>query len=230
MEKNQEISEQKSSKFETQRNIDRMENDLVHLRKDIERLADEVAGLESARVDFEEKNRNINLEISQVGNQNAVTKEEINEVTSLLERERLASQNISNRLSVLNQELETWKTNLIDLVAEEARYKNIHQTATNNKDNLKKRLKSAKEEEALAEKQVTELQKKEIIATNNLDSFKQEIVALEKRIYTIREQLEEKNKSLKMAQIKSFWYFFLSSSIGIFGRKFCPENRWHRRR
>ncbi|NIV98726.1 hypothetical protein GWN26_06090, partial [Candidatus Saccharibacteria bacterium] len=39
--KNQEISAQKSNQFENQRDIDRKENDLVHLRKEIERLSHE---------------------------------------------------------------------------------------------------------------------------------------------------------------------------------------------
>jgi len=41
LEKNQEISDQKSRIFETQRNIDRSENDMAHLGKDVERLTNE---------------------------------------------------------------------------------------------------------------------------------------------------------------------------------------------
>ena len=42
----------------------------------------------------------------------------------------------------------------MDLVAQEARYKNIYQTASNTKDNLKRRMKRADEEAALAQNQV----------------------------------------------------------------------------
>ena len=70
LQKNQEISEQKSRVFETQRTIDRMENDLAHLHKDIERLTDEIAEIESARQDLEKKDTGITAEIAQVKDQN----------------------------------------------------------------------------------------------------------------------------------------------------------------
>ncbi len=194
--KSQDISEQRSKKFETQRNIDRMENDLIHLRKDIERLANEIAGLESGQVDSEEKSENIISEIGQVENQNIITKEEINKVTSSLEQERLASQNIGNRLEKLNHELETCKTNLMDQVAEEARYKNIYQNVKSNKESLKRRLNKIDEEEATANKRASELEKKEATAQKQLESYKQEINTRDERIITIREQLEEKSKAL----------------------------------
>ncbi|HHC25166.1 MAG TPA: chromosome segregation protein SMC, partial [Desulfobacterales bacterium] len=41
LQKNQEISVQKADRFKVQRNIDRLENDIAHLRKEVERLASE---------------------------------------------------------------------------------------------------------------------------------------------------------------------------------------------
>ncbi len=59
-EKNQKITDQKSRKFETQRHIDRIENDLSHLHEDVERLTYEFGELESARKNLEEKNQRFN--------------------------------------------------------------------------------------------------------------------------------------------------------------------------
>ncbi len=199
--KSQDIADQKSNKFETQRNIDRMENDLTHLRKDIERLNSERAGLESARIDLEEKNKNILSEIGQVEKQNIIAKEEINKITSALEQERLASQNIENQLTNLNHELETHKTNLMHLVTEEARYKNIYQNVKSNKESLKRRLERIDEEEATSNKKAAELEKKEATAREQMDSYKEAINTLDKQIGVIREQLEEKSKALS-SQVK----------------------------
>lgn len=194
--KDQEISDQKSRKFETQRSIDRMENDLAHLRKDVERLTSELAGLESSQEDHEEKSRNLTSEVAQVENQNKSILAEIKAVSSTLDQERSTSQDIEDQLSVLNQELETCKINLMDLIAREAQYKNICQNATTNKESLKRRLKMIAKEEAATNRKVSDLRNKEAKAEKQLASYKSEIDDLNERIDIIKEQLGKKSKSL----------------------------------
>lgn len=202
--KTQEISEQKAQKFETQRNIDRMENDLAHQRNDIERLSQESSDLQATFGNLEQKNLEMVSEISNVENDNTRIIEEINLVRDHLEKKRSADQKISDQFTQLNQELDSHKTQLMDLVAQEAQYKNIYQNAANNKESLQRRLKHAEEEEALAQKRIAEIQKKEAEIKSHLSSTKQEIANLDHRITTIREQLEEKTKVLsrqvKLAQ------------------------------
>jgi chromosome segregation protein len=194
--KNQEISDQKSRKFETQRNIDRTENDLAHIHKDVERLTYETKELESAHADLEEKNRNLIAEVAQVENQEIGIHAKIKTINSTLDQERSASQNIKDQLAVLNQELETCKTNLMDLVAQEAQYKNIYQNATSNKEGLQRRLKMLDKEEAAASHKVAELRDKKTKAEKQLGSYKKEIDDLGNRIDIIQKQLEQKSKSL----------------------------------
>jgi chromosome segregation protein len=194
--KTQEISEQKAQKFETQRNIDRMENDLAHQGNDIERLSQESSDLQATFGNLEQKNVEMVSEISNLENDNARIIEEISLVRDHLEKERSADQKISDQLAQLNQKLESHKTQLMDLVAQEAQYKNIYQNAANNKESLQRRLKNAEEEEALAQKRIAEIQKKEAEIKSHLSSTKQEIADLDHRITTIREQLEEKTKVL----------------------------------
>jgi len=194
--KNQEISEHKSQKFETHRNIDRLENDLAHLRKDIERLRSEVIGLESTHEDLKEREMNLKKEMAQVEIQNENMKAEINGAKSRLDRERLASQDIRDKLSELNQALEAFKTELMDLMSQEARYKNIYQNTVNSKESLRRRLKRKDEEEADAKKKVEALQNKETLAEEKIDYIRTGIVDLDQRIGAIQKQLEEKSNAL----------------------------------
>lgn len=201
LQKDREISEQKSRRFETQRSIDRMENDLAHFRKDVERLANETARLESVNEDIEEKNRNIMSEVAQVEKENISLKEEIKNAESSLDLERAASQNIRDQLAGLNQQIETYKTDLMDLVASEAGYKSIYQNASNNKESLKRRLKRSDEEEGAANKKVALSEKNAAKAKEQLNSYKEEINDLDERIDIMQKQLEEKSKALS-GQVK----------------------------
>jgi chromosome segregation protein len=195
-EKNREISNQKSSLYETHRNIDRMENDKTHLIKDVQRLADERVELESARQNLEVKNRNLTTEIQEGENHNIQIQAEIKSVKSTLEKEQSASQNIKNELFSLNQELENGKASLMDLVAREAQYKNICQNAANSKESLKRRLKIIGEEELTTRRKVTVLKDRETKAETHLASYQSEIEDLKNRISTVQNQLKEKNTSL----------------------------------
>jgi chromosome segregation protein len=131
--KNQEISEQKSSQFETQRNIDRNENDLIHLRREIKRLSEESVELKAARVQLEEKNHQMLSEIDQVKNEASAINEEITTVRTRIDQEKASTETITAKLAELDNDLESNKAGLMDLIAREAQYKNIYQTTINNK-------------------------------------------------------------------------------------------------
>ncbi|MBU1053612.1 MAG: chromosome segregation protein SMC [Proteobacteria bacterium] len=200
--KNQEISEQKSSVFEIQRNTDRLENDLLHLRDNEKRLITEVSELESARTVLVERNEKILSEISNVESQTVSVKDEITNTYDKLEAERDASLNSRNRLAELTRELDACKTNLMNLIAHEARYKNIYQNASTNKENLKRRLKRADEEYALATKNVSEISATESKAKEDLELYRQKIDEIVEEESGIKQQLEEKSKLLG-AKIKT---------------------------
>ncbi|MEW6671481.1 MAG: chromosome segregation protein SMC [Thermodesulfobacteriota bacterium] len=194
--KNQEISEQKSQKFETQRSIDRRENDLAYLNKDIERLAQESAELEIVRRELFEKNQSILSEIDQVKIQNSDLKSQIQSVKATLNQEMLSTQSLREELSGLNGRLEDSKAELMERISREAQYKNFFQNAQNNKENLKRRLKRIDEEEALAAEKASTLQEKETQAAEELKAVKAIIVDLNRRLEETRAQLESKSKAL----------------------------------
>jgi chromosome segregation protein len=84
----------------------------------------------------------------------------------------------------------------VDKVAQEARSKNIYQNASSNKENLKRRLKRANEEEAIAKKEATDALKRETRANEQLKSLKQKIGDLSNRIEIKGKQLDVKSKTL----------------------------------
>ena len=86
----------------------------------------------------------------------------------------------------MNSRQETGKAELIDLVAQEARLKNIFQNASNNKDSVKRRLKRANEEGVLAEKQIVHLEKNESETHESLASIRDEIRKLQGQIDTTK--------------------------------------------
>ncbi|MBW2151468.1 MAG: chromosome segregation protein SMC [Deltaproteobacteria bacterium] len=194
--KDQEIAEQKSRQFEMQRSIDRHENHLVHLRAEIDRLKEEIIRIEAARKELEEKNKNIQTEIHQLERQQIDINQQIQGVSSRLKRERDASEGITQRLSVLNQQIESSKTQLMNAVAREAKYKNIYQNASNSKERLKKRLTRLEREEAEAKNRVEELQKQEAKAKATLASYNEEMQCINKQISDIQKELSVKSEHL----------------------------------
>jgi len=194
--KNQEISEQKSQRFETQRGIDRRENDLAYLKKDIERLDRESAELEIVRRELTEKNQSILSEIGQVQIQNSELKTRMQSVKTTLNQEMLSTQSLREELAGFNRQLEDSKAELMDRTSREAQYKNFFQNAQTNKENLTRRLKRIDEEESVAAHKVTNLEEHETQAGAELKTVKATIVDLNRRLEETRARLEAKSKAL----------------------------------
>ncbi|MCJ7772018.1 MAG: chromosome segregation protein SMC, partial [Desulfobacterales bacterium] len=194
--KNQEISDQKTRKFEIQRNVDKVENELDHLRKEIERLTLEIRELQKTQEGLETKNKNILSEVSQGETQNTTLNDQMEKVQSNLDKEKTTLQQRKDQFAESNRELDTCKTNLMELIAQEARFKNIYQNTASNKENLKKRLKRVDEEKNTAEMKTAEMMKNQTHSTELFESFKKEVTDLKTSIDTIQKELGEKNKSL----------------------------------
>jgi chromosome segregation protein len=200
--KNQEISVQKADKFKTQRDIDKLENDIAHLRTDSERLNKETVELSAAHKDLEEKNKLMMSEIAEVEAEHLELERKIEDIKSATDKERRDSENTRDRLANMNLELDACKSNLMNLVAQEAKYKNIHQNAANNKESLKRRLKRADEEAAVAKKNVADGESRESKAREELELCRQEIEEVNAEISKARTALDEKSKALG-TQVKS---------------------------
>ncbi len=195
-EKNREISEKKTDKFDIQRKIDKSENDLEHLRKETERLEKEYSDLMMARTNLEEKNREMLSEIEEGKKKARQMAEESESVTSRLAAEQAESKSFRDRLLSLNREQDTAKTALMELVAGEAKYKNISQNMAGNRDNLSRRLKRVDEELILTAGKADEISKKESEAGEELSLCKREIRETEEEMQKIRSLLTEKTRDL----------------------------------
>lgn len=194
--KNQEIAAQKNNRFENQRNIDRIETEREHLKNESNRLNGEIEALEQAEKDLNAKSATIEGEIGQVETQNQKLQSDVAALKADIDRERTATQTYQEELNQLNQIAEENKTALMNLVAEEARYKNIYQTVSNNKENLKRRLVRIDEEVAVAAKKVGHIENEHTEAQHHLDQTKETIKTYESQIESLKKSLSEKSQEL----------------------------------
>jgi chromosome segregation protein len=194
--KNQTIGEQKNQRFELQRIVDRMENDLNHLRAEVERLARETGELQQARGLLEEKNRGLLDEISREEAERSQLQRTIEQTRARIDQERQAQERLTAALGELTQKLEAAKAHLLDLMSQESQYRNLHQNASTNRESLKRRLRRADEEEAEIRKKIDEAQERERRAQARLEAAKAQIAALNERIAETRSRLDEKSKAL----------------------------------
>jgi chromosome segregation protein len=190
--KDQEIASQKSRRFDTQRKIDRNESDLSHLKTEIQRLHNEIIELERAQEDLGAKSESIAAEVSEVEEQNQTLKADIDHHQSRIDAQRSGSRELQDQLNQLNTIIDRNKNALMRLVAEEARYKNIYQNASNNKASLKRRLARIDEDVAVARKTVTDGQTARQAAENEFKEIQSVIAALATQIETLKADLSEK--------------------------------------
>ena len=195
-EQSNKLSEKKAEKYELQRQIDRHENDLEHLRKDITRLGEDILNFKKSRQEIEKKNQEITREINQTKAQILITKKTVENIHSNLEHEKKKSQYIRDSYKKLNIELETCKSNLMTLMADQARYKNIYQNARNNKEKLTGLLKRANEDEVIVSKKLLKIVNIKKKAKDDLDKLMLETNDLNEEIELIKKEANKKNQNL----------------------------------
>jgi chromosome segregation protein len=200
--KDQEIAEQKTNRFNSQRKIDRTEADLSHLKNEIQRLHDESIELEHAQTDLSAKSKNIESEVGDVEKQNETLLVDIQRLQSQIDQQRSGSQDLQNQLNRLNTIIEQNKSTLMNLVAQEARYKNIYQNASNNKETLKRRLSRIDEDVALSRKKVVALETEHKTAQQEHQEINDHVAELETQINDLKQNLSEKAAELG-AQVKN---------------------------
>jgi chromosome segregation protein len=195
------IAEQRARHFDIQRRIDKMENDQSHGEKDLERLTKEIRDLENNQKDQEQRNIEINNEMDRVIEEQDKFLEEAGEIKKQIRDEEKNSQQMRDKLDKLNNQLETQKGSLMDLLAQEARFKNVQKTAEQSKASLDERFQKIRSEEIQAKRRVTELTNKMNAAQETLDQLKERNSELEMAIDDFRSQLDKKRHQLSQ-QVK----------------------------
>jgi chromosome segregation protein len=194
--KNQEIAQQKTRQHEIQRKMDRTESELRHARENVDRLGEEVHELDKVHQELGGKEAQIQEEISQVEARTGELTTQILALRQRIEKERAESSALRSELEAQSALQEKGKAEVMQLVADEARYKNIYQTATSNRENLRRRLKRIDEEEALAVQKVRLAEKDAEEQTAALMEIRAEIAELEAQISACRQKLDEEARRL----------------------------------
>ena len=229
--KNQEISAQKSQTFEVQRKIDRMETDISHLRNEIERYAHEVIELETAKNGLAEKNTGIIEEIDVVEKEYASLAVEKKAATTRIEAKQAEYQHIRDRLTQLNQQLEASKTGLMKMVAEEARYKNTYQNASNNKENLARRRNRIDQDIEAAEQHVRDAKQTVLVHEKDISLLRESLAVLKNKLTAIESQVSTKIEALslqvKKTQATEMEYNQVRSQMAAL-KKLSESYAWYR--
>lgn len=194
--KSQAINDQKQARFTLQREADRLETEGAHLRQEIVRLDAEIASAGQLRDDLLARNRSMVEEIEQVRQAVATQGERATALDKAIETQRSASEGMRRRQAQTAGDLTRVNTELMRLVGQEARYRNIQQTAAGNRDQLQRRLRRLDEEVALAEAKVADLDQTRAAHQEALEGTRAAAAAADEAIVACREDLEAHHRRL----------------------------------
>lgn len=209
--KDNKIAEQRARQFDLQRRIDKMENDQSHGQKDLERLQQEIINLENTQKDQKQRNFEITAEMERVSEEKEHLTQEQEDIKKRIREEEKISQDMRDDLDKLNNRLETSKGSLMDLLAQEARFKNAQKNATQSKASLDERFQRARSEEIQAKRRVTELTNKLNAAQEQFEQLKERNAEMELVIDDLRDQLDKKRHQLSQ-QVKKVQNMDISRS------------------
>jgi len=229
--KNQEISTQKTQTFDAQRKIDRIETDIGHLRNEIERFAHEIIGLETAKNGLEEQNASNLEEINVVEKEYTSLAAEKKVATSQIDAKQTEYQQIRDRLTQLNQQLELSKSALMKMVAEEARYKNTYLNASNNKENLTRRRDRIDQDIETAEQHVQEAKQTVLLHENDISVLRESLEVLKTKLTAIENQVNTKiealSRQVKLTQSTEMERNQIRSQVAAL-KKLSESYAWYR--
>ncbi|NVL90864.1 MAG: chromosome segregation protein SMC [Desulfobacterales bacterium] len=187
--KYREISEHKAKKYQLQRTIDKLEGDLEHSTKDLERLITEAEQLNSEIKEIENKDHEISLECRNLDERSVALQRDIEKIEATMKQEEPSGQALKDRLSNLNQTLETKKAELMNLATRKAAYQNTLQNTSQSKDSLARRLEHIKKEKGLAGAELAKLEKDLAKGNEQLNNLRQ-------NLKDINESLESMDKQV----------------------------------
>lgn len=176
------LSEYQSRKFACRRHIDRLENDLVHMKQDMARLAAETETMEASRTALEEKAAHITQEIADLQQQADRAQQDIQALCLTQEAEKTAFHEAQGQLSNLKKMRDAVNARLMDLSGRQARHQHIFQHAASSRETLKRRLKRADEEELAAKKALFASEKTENAARTDHLFHQDAVVRLTARV------------------------------------------------
>ena len=199
--KDREITSLKEKKFEVQRSIDKSEKDLDYLRRDRDRIESDSVRLKEEEAILTEKNVRMVSEITEAEASDARVREETERLKEALGERQESSRDLWQKITGLKQQLDSRKNDLMRLTADEARYHNICQTASENKEALQKRKQEIRTDRISAARNATRLKNERERVQEEIESVTGRIGQLDEEITVTGNRLDAKHRALS-EQIK----------------------------
>ncbi len=194
--KDREISSLKEKKFEAQRVIDKSEKDLDYLRRDNERIQSDTVRLKEEEALLSEKNTRMVTEITEAETTETRIREENLRLKDALADRQDASGELLQKMTGLKQQLDSRKNDLMRLTADEARYHNICQNASEDKEALQKRKQEIRTDRISAARNATRLKNEQEKVQEEIDAVTGRIHQLDEEITVTGNRLDAKHKAL----------------------------------
>lgn len=194
--KHEEISGHKATRYQLQRTIDKLEGDVEHGTKELERLITETKQLKTEIKEIEGKDREIGLECRNIDERALALQQDIEKTEKSIKQEEPTKRALNDHLAELNQALETQKAEFMDLATRKAAYKNTFQNTSQSKATLARRLEHTKKEKRQSEAEIVRLEKGLTKANKALYDLRQNLKEISKDLETSDKQFAEKRQVL----------------------------------
>ncbi|MGD8758298.1 MAG: chromosome segregation protein SMC, partial [Deltaproteobacteria bacterium] len=207
--KHERISEEKAQAYNLQRLMDKLEGDMEHHKKDLQRLIREIDQLKAELKEIEDKNQETIKECRSLEEKKCDLQQDIQKTEETLNQEAVAERALKERFEQLSQDLETKKGQLINLASRKATYQNTLENTSHLRANLSKRLDQVEKEKGQTEKELAEFTKEmantEDHHQNLKKSFNETVKSLksyEKRLGENRQALSHQVRKVQAAEVE----------------------------
>lgn len=189
--KDEVIHRKKAEKTAAEKAIDQLKNDIRHLQEEEKRLDAELVGLEAAIRSLEAKNRQLDEEILSETQKKAALAADMETARISLHENTVASGDIRSQLADCQARMEERKKQLMQFMAQKAKYQNIFKTARSNQENLRQRLKHLEKDAAELSRKIADLQKTADEAAENVSARNDDLESVRRRLSEKRHALDE---------------------------------------
>ncbi len=194
--KHESISEHKAKRHQLERAIDRLEGDIHHGAKDIERMATEADQLRTDIQGIAEKDQGITVECVTLERKKETLLQDTEKIKETLKQEQQAEQTARQRLAELRQSLEDNKPRLIELASRKATYANTLQNTSKQGASLSTRLDQIKKEKNQTASEHARLEKVVAKAESHDQTLTQALQQIDKALESLHKQLLKKREAL----------------------------------
>jgi chromosome segregation protein len=207
--KHERISEEKAQTYHLQRLMDKLEGDMEHNKKDLERLTREIDQLKAEVKESEHKNQETIRECRGLEQQKYGLQQDIQKIEATLHQEAMAERALKEQSGKLTQDLEARKTQLINLASHKATYQNTLDNTSHLRANLSKRLDQVEREKVQTNSEFAQLTKEVAKTEDHHHTLKESfnmageaLASLEKRLGENRQALNHQVREVQGVEVE----------------------------